>query len=76
MGAELEVELLDEAIVEVRIRRDEYMVITGQDLGAAMKHFRTEAGVPIAAERTHNAQLSHEVGWWRLGTDCVVLARA
>jgi transcriptional regulator with XRE-family HTH domain len=27
------------------IRRDEYMVITAQDLGAALKHFRTEAGV-------------------------------
>ena len=27
------------------IRRDEYMVITAQDLGAALKHFRTQAGV-------------------------------
>ena len=27
------------------IRRDEYMVITAQDLGTALKHFRTEAGV-------------------------------
>jgi predicted transcriptional regulator len=30
------------------IRRDEYMVITAQDLGAALKHFRTEAGVTQA----------------------------
>jgi predicted transcriptional regulator len=27
------------------IRPDEYMVITAQDLGAALKHFRAEAGV-------------------------------
>jgi predicted transcriptional regulator len=27
------------------IRQDEYMVITAQDLGAALKHFRAEAGV-------------------------------
>jgi transcriptional regulator with XRE-family HTH domain len=27
------------------IRRDEYQVITSRDLGAAVKHFRTEAGV-------------------------------
>jgi predicted transcriptional regulator len=27
------------------IRRDEYQVITARDLGAAVKHFRTEAGV-------------------------------
>jgi predicted transcriptional regulator len=27
------------------IRRDEYLVTTARDLGAAMKHFRTEAGV-------------------------------
>ena len=30
------------------ISRDEYMVITAQDLGAALKHFRTEAGVTQA----------------------------
>jgi predicted transcriptional regulator len=30
------------------IPRDEYMVITAQDLGAALKHFRTEAGVTQA----------------------------
>jgi predicted transcriptional regulator len=30
------------------ISRDEYMVITAQDLGAAVKHFRTEAGVTQA----------------------------
>lgn len=27
------------------IRRDEYQVITARDLGAAVKHFRTTAGV-------------------------------
>jgi predicted transcriptional regulator len=27
------------------IRQDEYMVITARDMGAALKHFRTEAGV-------------------------------
>jgi transcriptional regulator with XRE-family HTH domain len=27
------------------IRRDEYQVITARDLGAAVKHFRTAAGV-------------------------------
>ncbi|MGH3246030.1 MAG: helix-turn-helix domain-containing protein [Trebonia sp.] len=27
------------------IRHDEYMVITAPDLGAALKHFRTRAGV-------------------------------
>jgi predicted transcriptional regulator len=27
------------------IRQDEYQVITARDLGAAVKHFRTEAGV-------------------------------
>jgi transcriptional regulator with XRE-family HTH domain len=27
------------------IRRDEYMVTTARDLGAALKHFRTAAGV-------------------------------
>ncbi len=27
------------------IRRDEYLVNTARDLGAAVKHFRTEAGV-------------------------------
>jgi predicted transcriptional regulator len=27
------------------IRQDEYMVITAQDLGAALKHFRSEARV-------------------------------
>ena len=30
------------------IPRDEYMVITAQDLGVALKHFRTEAGVTQA----------------------------
>jgi len=30
------------------ILRDEYMVITAKDLGAALKHFRTEAGVTQA----------------------------
>jgi predicted transcriptional regulator len=30
------------------IRGDQYMVITAQDLGAALKHFRTEAGVTQA----------------------------
>ena len=36
------------------IPRDEYMVITAQDLGAAVKHFRTGAGVTQvdAAEAT------------------------
>jgi DNA-binding XRE family transcriptional regulator len=27
------------------IRQDEYLVVTGRDLGAALKHFRTVAGV-------------------------------
>jgi transcriptional regulator with XRE-family HTH domain len=30
------------------IRRDEYLVTTARDLGAALKHFRTEAGVTQA----------------------------
>ena len=30
------------------IRSDEYMVISAEDLGAALKHFRTEAGVTQA----------------------------
>jgi len=36
------------------IRRDEYLVTTARDLGAALKHFRTEAGVTQsdAAEAT------------------------
>jgi predicted transcriptional regulator len=29
----------------VVIRQDEYLVVTGRDLGAALKHFRTAAGV-------------------------------
>jgi transcriptional regulator with XRE-family HTH domain len=27
------------------IRRDEYLVVTARDLGAALKHFRSAAGV-------------------------------
>jgi transcriptional regulator with XRE-family HTH domain len=27
------------------IRRDEYLVVTARDLGAALKHFRTAAGM-------------------------------
>jgi transcriptional regulator with XRE-family HTH domain len=36
------------------IRRDEYLVTTSKDLGAALKHFRTAAGVTQsdAAEAT------------------------
>ena len=30
------------------MRGDEYLVITARDLGAALKHFRTEAGVTQA----------------------------
>ena len=30
------------------MRRDEYMVTTARDLGAALKHFRAAAGVPQA----------------------------
>lgn len=30
------------------IRRDEYLVVTARDLGAALKHFRTVAGVTQA----------------------------
>jgi transcriptional regulator with XRE-family HTH domain len=30
------------------IPSDEYMVLTAQDLGAALKHFRTQAGVTQA----------------------------
>ncbi|MGH9100889.1 MAG: helix-turn-helix domain-containing protein, partial [Acidimicrobiales bacterium] len=30
------------------IPRDQYMVITAHDLGAALKHFRTEAGLTQA----------------------------
>jgi transcriptional regulator with XRE-family HTH domain len=30
------------------ISRDEYMVITAQDLGAALKHYRTASGVTQA----------------------------
>lgn len=30
------------------IRRDEYLVVTARDLGAALKHFRTTAGMTQA----------------------------
>jgi len=30
------------------IRRDEYLVVTARDLGTALKHFRTAAGVTQA----------------------------